>query len=179
MKNKLLTVSSCSANCMDETVPRLTKIPNFENYGISVNAEIYNLKNNKKISTYIGIDGYEHCVLYKKGKRYRKRVHRLMGKTFLGNPEVVAHKDNNKANNKLENLKRSTHKENVQETYNDRVYRSTYRVSVVCENKLSGEILNANSMREAERLTGVDRHRIKTFIQGTKNNYTNWNFKYK
>ena len=33
-------------------------------------------------------------------------------------------------------------------------------------------------MREAERITGVDRHRIKTFLTGSRNNYTKWDFKY-
>ena len=33
-------------------------------------------------------------------------------------------------------------------------------------------------MREAERLTGVDRHRIKTFLLNTHTNYTDWDFKY-
>lgn len=161
-----------------ESVPRFKEIPNFNNYIINEYAEIYNKKTNKKISTYIGIDGYEHCVLYKKGKRYRKRVHRLMGKTFLGNPEVVAHIDNNKSNNLLSNLKRSTHKENIQDAYNDKLYKNTAMVSIVAKNKNTSEIMVFKSMREAERITGIDRHRIKTFIERTKNNYTDWDFKY-
>lgn len=33
-------------------------------------------------------------------------------------------------------------------------------------------------MREAERVTGIDRHRIKTFLEKTRNNYTDYLFEY-
>lgn len=163
---------------LGETVPRFVVIPNFENYKINELGEIYNIKKDKKISTYIGIDGYEHCTLYKNGKKYRRRVHSLMGKAFLGNPQVVCHKDNNKSNNKLSNLKGATHKENIQDAYNDGLYKSTSSVSLIIINTITGEKCISRSMREAERITGVDRHRIKTFLMGTHNNYTEWKFEY-
>lgn len=174
MGNTMLTVRPSKG----ETVPRFKEIPNFENYIINENGEIYNKKRNKKISTYIGIDNYEHCVLYKKGRKYRKRVHRLMGKAFLGNPEVVSHIDNNKSNNKLSNLKRSTHKENIQQSYDDKLYRNNKSVRVIAINKTDKRKYTFESMREAERVTGVDRHRIKTLINKTNKNYTNWDFRY-
>ena len=161
-----------------ESVSRLIKIPNFEMYGINKLGEIYNLKTHKRISTYIGIDNYEHCVLFRNGKRYRKRVHRLMGKTFLGNPQVVNHIDGNKSNNKLSNLERSTHSQNIKHAYDNNMYKNNKSVSVIITNKATNEVVIVKSMREAERMTGVDRHRIKTFILKTKNNYTNWDFKY-
>ena len=174
MNNTMLTVRPKSG----ETVLRFVIIPNFENYKINELGEIYNIKTNKKLSTYIGIDNYEHCVLYKKGKRYRKRVHSLMGKAFLGNPQVVCHIDNNKSNNKLSNLKGATHKENIQDAYNDHLYKSTGSVAVIITDTTTDQVYKAKSMREAERITGVDRHRIKTFLTGSHNNYTKWDFKY-
>lgn len=174
MSNIVLTVRPKEG----ETVPRFVKIPNFEKYVINDLGEIYNTITNKKVSTYIGIDDYEHCILYMRGKKYRKRVHSLMGKAFLGNPQVVCHIDNNKSNNKLSNLKGSTHKQNIQDAYNDGLYTSTYRVEVKVYNKETNEHYICKSMREAERLTGVDRHRIKTFLQKTHTNYTNWVFDY-
>ena len=161
-----------------ESVPRLVKIPNFENYAINELGEIFNLKTNKKISSYIGIDNYEHCVLYKKGKRYRKRVHRLMGKAFLGNPQVVNHIDGNKSNNLLSNLERSSHSQNIKHAYDNDMYKNKNMVKVIITDKATNEMLYAKSMREAERITGIDRHRIKTFILKTRNNNTKWDFKY-
>lgn len=174
MNNTMLTVRPK----LGETVLKFVIIPNFENYKINELGEIYNIKTNKKLSTYIGIDNYEHCVLYKKGKRYRKRIHSLMGKAFLGNPQVVCHIDNNKSNNRLSNLKGATHKENIQDAYNDHLYKSTNNVAVIITDTTTGQVYKTKSMREAERITGVDRHRIKTFLTGSRNNYTKWDFKY-
>nr|DAN24140.1 MAG TPA: homing endonuclease [Caudoviricetes sp.] len=153
-------------------------VPNFEKYAVSKDGKLYNLDKEKLVSTYIGIDNYEHCVLYMRGKKYRKRVHRLMGKVFLGNPQVVNHKDGNKSNNNLSNLERSTHRDNIKHAYDTGAYYNKYKVSVVVINKITGEETMCKSMREAERFTGVDRHRIKTFLKGTRNNLTNWEFHY-
>lgn len=162
-----------------ESVPRFFEIPNFENYVITKTGKIFNKQTGKQISTYIGIDNYEHCVLFKKGRRYRKRVHRLMGKTFLGNPTVINHIDGDKSNNNLSNLERSTHSANIQHAYDNGYYKSTTQVGVIITNKTTQAITEAKSMREAERITGIDRHRIKTFIIGSRPNHTNWDFKYK
>lgn len=161
-----------------ESVLRLKKIPNFENYLINELGEIYNAKTYKKLKTHIGVDNYEHCTLYRNGRKYRKRVHRLMGKTFLGNPEVVNHIDGNKGNNKLSNLERSTHSENIKHAYDNNMYKSTNSVKVIITDKTTGDKKVVKSMREAERFTGIDRHRIKTFILDTVKNYSNWNFEY-
>ncbi len=159
-----------------EPVPRLIKIPNFDIYSINENAEIYNNKTNKKISTYVGIDNYEHCILFIRGKKYRHRVHRLMGKAFLGNPKIINHKDGNKSNNKLDNLERSTHSQNIKHAYDNGFYENTNCVKLIITNIETNEIIYAKSMREAERITNIDRHRIKTFIQNTRNNYTKYKF---
>lgn len=170
MNNTTLTVRPN----MGETVPRFVIIPNFENYKINELGEIYNIKTNKKLSTYIGIDNYEHCVLYKKGKRYRARVHSLMGKAFLGNPQVVDHIDRNKSNNKLSNLRGCSHRDNIMR---DRELVIKPK-PITCINRTDNKEYYVKSMREAERITGIDRHRIKTFLEKTRNNYTDWNFRY-
>lgn len=170
MNNTMLTVRPN----LGETVPRFVIIPNFENYKINEFGEIYNIKRNTKISTYIGIDNYEHCVLYRNGKRYRKRVHSLMGKAFLGNPQVVDHIDHNKSNNRLNNLRGCSHKDNIMR---DRELVIKPK-PIICINKINNKEHYAKSMREAERITNIDRHRIKTFLEQTRSNHTNWDFKY-
>ena len=55
-------------------------------------------------------------------------------------------------------------KENIQDAYNDGLYKSTSSVSLIIVNTITGEKCISRSMREAERITGVDRHRIKTFL---------------
>jgi hypothetical protein len=52
-------------------------------------------------------NGYSTCALYKNGKTYYKKVHRLVAQAFLENPhsyEQVNHKNGIKSDNRVENL---------------------------------------------------------------------------
>lgn len=157
-------------------------IPSFEDkFWLSKDGEIMDVFNSRKISTHVGIDGYEHVTLNYYGKNYRKRVHSLMGKTFLGNPPVVNHIDGNKSNNVLSNLEKSTHQKNIQHAYDNNYYstRDGKGTSVITKNKTTGEERDFPSLRKAQKATGVDRHRIKRIIEGENRNSTNWEFKFK
>lgn len=151
-------------------------IKRFNKYAISKTGKILNKQTMKLIYTWVGTDCYVHCCLFMRGKKYRKRVHRLMGEVFLGNPQVVNHIDGNKANNNLNNLERSTHSKNIKHAYDSGMYLSKKSVKLTAINKESKEEIYCKSMREAERITGVDRHRIKSFIKNLRPNYTNWDF---
>ena len=92
---------------MEEEYKPLASLDN--RYGISKQGVIKNLKTGRIISTYIGVDLYEHATLHLDGQKIRVRVHRLMAEAYLGDCEVVDHIDGNKSNNKLENLHATTH----------------------------------------------------------------------
>lgn len=159
--------------------PGFYPIPSFEEkYWISKEGEIINVCDDKIVGTYIGVDGYEHVVLRFYGKKYRKRVHSLMGKTFLGSPQVVNHIDGDKSNNKLYNLEKSTHSENIKHAYDNGYYttRGGTGTDVTVKDKTSGVNHIFASLRKAEEFTGVDRHRIKRIINGQNVNNTNWEF---
>lgn len=156
-------------------------IPKFKDkYWIDKEANILNVNTMRKVKSYRGSDGYEHVILPYYGKKYRKRVHSLMGKVFLGNPPVVNHRDGIKHNNKLYNLERSTHKDNIKHAYNNDMYvvRGGTGKAVAVTDKETGSSLIYPSLRKAELATGVDRHRIKRIILGDNVNNTNWDFKY-
>ena len=60
-------------------------------------------------------DGYLKVTLSKNHKRYYFRVHRLVAEAFIDNPNnypVVNHKDENKLNNRVDNLEWCTNKYN-------------------------------------------------------------------
>ena len=72
--------------------------------------------------------GYLMVNLYKESKRKSYKVHRLVAQAFILNPEnkpQVNHKDEDKTNNRVDNLEWATAKENVNYgTRNERVAKS-------------------------------------------------------
>lgn len=67
-------------------------------------------------------NGYVYTVVtYPNGNKQR-RVHILVAESWISNPEnkpIVMHKDNNKQNNSIDNLKWGTISENTKQAYDD------------------------------------------------------------
>jgi hypothetical protein len=95
-------------------------IPDYEGiYRVSNLGNVKSLKYGKERILVGGIDshGYNIVSLLKNGYQKTKKVHQLVVMTFLGhNPNghkiVVDHIDNNKLNNRLDNLQLITNREN-------------------------------------------------------------------
>lgn len=81
-------------------------IPNYE--GLYQVSNLGRIKNNKKIRKLtLRKDGYLHIPLRKNGINKFYLVHQIVAKTFIDNPKKykeINHIDENKANNKVENL---------------------------------------------------------------------------
>ena len=96
----------------------LVDICGFEGlYQISNQGRVFSVK--KKI--FIKLDennqqGYQVVKLCKNGKRYKFRVHRLVAEAFIPNPEnkpCVDHINTIRNDNRVENLRWVTYKENL------------------------------------------------------------------
>ena len=86
-------------------------------YQISDLGNIKNTTTNKPMSTHLNSEGYERVGLSKDGRARNEQVHQLMAITFLnhkpnGVTKVVDHIDNNKSNNRLDNLQVINHRLN-------------------------------------------------------------------
>ena len=89
------------------------------NLGRVKSLERYSLQNHlipeKILRTCHAQAGYVDVSLYKDGKRYHRKPHKLVADAFIPNPDnlpEVDHIDTNKDNNQVDNLRWCTHSEN-------------------------------------------------------------------
>lgn len=117
-------------------------------------------------------DGYFSVFLCGNGKVARHRVHRLVAKAFLPNPDnkpVVNHKDGNRQNNHVNNLEWATVAENNRHAYNE-LHR---RLSGCCANHSHPVVCVETGVRypmikDAERALGVCESSIRQCLRGTR-----------
>lgn len=97
------------------TTDNMTPIPDFENYLIDADGNIYSLYKNGFLKPWLDSKGYPTVELRKNKVRHNCKVHRLVAATFIPNlyelPEVN-HKDEVKTNNTVGNLEWCTSKYN-------------------------------------------------------------------
>lgn len=112
--------------------------------------------------------GYLMVGLYDdNGKVKCEKVHRLVAKAFLPNPEnkrCVCHKDNNKENNDVSNLYWGTDLENSRQAWRDGLIKTKKSVAQV---DVNGNIIRIfDSVRGAERETGISQANISACATG-------------
>ena len=92
-------------------------VPDYEGlYEVSNKGNVRNVRRNTLLRLQKTNNGYIQVWLYKNGIRTGLRVHRLVAKAFLLNPEnltEVNHKDEDKTNNNVDNLEWCNRKYNV------------------------------------------------------------------
>ncbi len=86
-------------------------ILDYPNYVIYSDGRVYSLKRNRFMSPWLNSNGYYKVNLWKSGKPKSCRVHRLVASAFIPNPHnkpQVDHKDRNRLNNNIDNLRWET-----------------------------------------------------------------------
>lgn len=154
-------------------------IEGFENYTISDDGIVTNIKTNKNktgTSNHAG-NGYLYVDLYKNNKAKRFYIHRLVAKAFIPNPEnkpQVNHKDGNTKNNTTSNLEWVTALENVEHASKVLNVLSAYKNANEKRKKKVAQIdINTNkvvnifnSMLEAQKQTGINTAYISQTCKG-------------
>lgn len=125
----------------------------------------------------IGTTGYSYANLSQKGKAKSERAHRLVAEAFIGNPEnlpCINHIDENKTNNKVENLEWCSYRYN--NTYND---KQLCRATPVLQFTTNGEFVRKHrSQAEAEKAMGRGRLNISACCRGKIKSCAGYVWKY-
>lgn len=90
-------------------------ISGYPDYRISDEGQVYSMKRNRLLTITDHGDGYKTVALCKGGKVKHPLLHRLVFETFIGaipSGCEVNHKDEDKGNNRLDNLEVITHWQN-------------------------------------------------------------------
>lgn len=97
----------------------------FTNYEVSDEGRIRNKRTGRKLRVCPDDLGYERVSLKEGNKKYNRRVHRLVAEAFVdcGHDHTglnVTHIDNDRKNNKADNLEWMTRSEIVRKTYSNK-----------------------------------------------------------
>ncbi len=93
------------------------EIQGYNNYLIYEDGKVFSKKRNKFRKATPDKDGYLRVGLCKDGKRETFKIHRLIAIHYIPNPhnyECVDHKDRNRQNNSIDNLRWVTNQMNCQ-----------------------------------------------------------------
>ncbi len=154
-------------------------IPGYENYEISNmgnvrNTNYHRMGITKMLRPKITNTGYLEVELCKNCTKKSIRVHQLVAQAFIENPNnysSINHKDENKKNNMVDNLEWCT------AAYNNNYGTHNYRVGIALKNRTdhskpiiakdaNGKELYFPSIKEAERILGVDHSGVCKVLKG-------------
>ena len=138
------------------------------------------------MNTGTNTSGYLKVNLWKNGKTKTCSVHRLVAETFLENPEnkpEINHIDEDKTNNRVDNLEWKWHKDNINHgTRNERSAKANTNGKLskrVLQLSLSGDLIREwPSIHECGR-NGFNQGNVSACCQGKRKTHKGFRFMYK
>lgn len=176
-------------------------IPGYENYYFADNngniyskdrlMTVYNPKIGKnfsykkkgvKLKPHKKKTGYYTVTLRKEGIGNEELLHRIIARTFIPNPNnlpQINHKDENKANNCVDNLEWCTGKYNYYYGSNLERIKNNQKVKSISQYRLDNSYVNSyKSINEAERATGIKHYNIISVCKGNRKTAGGYIWKY-
>jgi hypothetical protein len=159
-------------------------IPKFENYSCDENGNFF--RNKKMLKTVQNEKGYLHIRLYKNGKQFSFRAHRVVYETFIGpilDGHEINHKNGVKDDNNVNNLELCTHTENMRHALKEgllipkqgkenKLSIPIYGISLVTSEKLFFD-----SQADAKRY-GFNQGNIQSVLSGKRNQHRGYKWFY-
>ena len=163
---------------------RQVDIKGFEDYQITDDGRVWSKKNKRYLKLQKTTPGYCKVSLSKNGNVYQKQVHRLVAETFISNPDnlpQVNHRDEDKTNNRVENLEYCSKEYNMNYgTIKERISNSVKKNTIfntdnpnppkqTCQYNLNGDLVAVyRSVSEAAIKTNNKQPTITRHIKNGK-----------
>lgn len=171
---------------MHDIVEMWLQVPDYPLYEVSNFGRVMsnNMRNHKEpllMSTFPDKDGHMKVRLSKDGKAKNLFVHRLVASAFIPNPEnlpVVNHKDENPANNHVQNLEWCTQKENTVYKQMPKRRAKSLRKPIAQLDKDGNVIRVWESRSEIEAETGFKGSNITRVCQGERRSAHGFGWRY-
>ena len=155
----------------------------YDGFLVDDDLNFYSKRTGKKLTPYIGSDGYKHVQYRDKNqKSHHNRVHIILAHCFIPNPnnyKYVNHRDSNKLNCNLDNLEWCTNSYNVKHGWDSGNRTHKNRTKITVKTLANDFIGTYNSIRDCGRELKLDRHKIARVLKGElKSDYLGYLFNY-
>lgn len=124
----------------------------------------------KILTGYIDAHGYAYIKLAKRdGRQKTAKIHRLVAKAFIPNPDnlpQINHKDENKRNNRVDNLEWCTARYNL--NYGSRSKKYMRKVSMI-DLETNKVIKVFDSMKDVEKELKIGHSKVSCVCHGKRN----------
>lgn len=158
----------------------MTPIKGFEQYYIHLDGSVVSKRTKQFLKRRL-IKGYYGYILYKDGKGYTKKEHRLVAENYIDNPNnlpQVNHIDGKKLNNHYQNLEWCTQSENGKHAFRLGLNKISDKNKEAVRNAICKKVYNIelgiiyNSAKDAAISNGINYNTLCNKLNGHKKNNT-------